>query len=182
MKNQKEAALYILSETLSPIFPSLTLTRRILLKLAAGTVAGIFAAPKTLFGAEQRISEITTVVNDANFNAEVYRHSGKAIVLFYANFDDYSPKIFPLFRELVGGYNNKVKFCSYELDESYNPKINSGFKEKWAELKSKYGVSLLPTINLYAGGALNDYIRGVPNNKVPEEAMKKYIIKWILDH
>ncbi|PIN86195.1 hypothetical protein COV19_06265 [Candidatus Woesearchaeota archaeon CG10_big_fil_rev_8_21_14_0_10_44_13] len=136
-------------------------------------------APKLLFGADAKISDITTVVNDYNFSKEVYGCKGKAIVLFYSNWESYSPTIFQLYRWLVSEYRDKVKFCSYELDDSYNPKVNANWKENWAVIKEKYGVDLLPVTNMYLDGGLVYRVRGSPTEKVPEQEIRKIIVKWI---
>ena len=151
--------------------------RREFMELAGMLTAGAVLAPRVVFGSQNEISDITTVVNDGNFAKEVSQYKGKSIVLFYAISSEKSLEMVPIFKDLIKGYGNQAKFCSYNLDENY-PNWKTDQKAA-VELKNRYGVDMIPTINMYLNGKLANRIRGPPSEKVNEKVIKEYIIKWI---
>ena len=99
------------------------------------------------------MSNIITV-NDANFENEVEKHDGLAIVDFWATWCGPCRMIAPILEQLSSEYEGKVKVTKLDVDAN----IKTG---------SRFNVRSIPTLLFFKGGKVVDQIIGaVPKGHI----------------
>jgi thioredoxin 1 len=106
-----------------------------------------------------------TVVNDANFEDEVEKHDGLAIVDFWATWCGPCRMIAPILEQLSSEYEGRVKVTKLDVDAN----IKTG---------SRFNVRSIPTLLFFKGGKVVDQIIGaVPKghieNKLQQHAVQQ---------
>jgi thioredoxin 1 len=93
-------------------------------------------------------------VNDANFEEEVEKHDGLAIVDFWATWCGPCRMIAPILEQLSSEYEGKVKVTKLDVDAN----IKTG---------SRFNVRSIPTLLFFKGGKVVDQIIGaVPKGQI----------------
>jgi len=93
-------------------------------------------------------------VNDANFEDEVEKHDGLAIVDFWATWCGPCRMIAPILEQLSSEYEGKVKVTNLDVDAN----IKTG---------SRFNVRSIPTLLFFKGGKVVDQIIGaVPKGQI----------------
>jgi thioredoxin 1 len=93
-------------------------------------------------------------VNDANFEDEVEKHDGLAIVDFWATGCGPCRMIAPILEQLSSEYEGKVKVTKLDVDAN----IKTG---------SRFNVRSIPTLLFFKGGKVVDQIIGaVPKGHI----------------
>ena len=93
-------------------------------------------------------------VNDANFEEEVEKHDGLAIVDFWATWCGPCRMIAPILEQLSSEYEGKVKVTKLDVDAN----IKTG---------SRFNVRSIPTLLFFKGGKVVDQIIGaVPKGHI----------------
>ena len=95
-----------------------------------------------------------TAVTDANFEDEVEKHDGLAIVDFWATWCGPCRMIAPILEQLSSEYEGKVKVTKLDVDAN----IKTG---------SRFNVRSTPTLLFFKGGKVVDQIIGaVPKGHI----------------
>lgn len=89
----------------------------------------------------------TSPVTDATFAAEVLASDIPVLVDFWAPWCGPCRAVAPILEELSGVYAGKVKIVKLNTDE--NPQVTA-----------TYGITSIPTINIYKGGEIVKQIVG----------------------
>jgi thioredoxin 1 len=89
----------------------------------------------------------TSPVTDATFAAEVLASDVPVLVDFWAPWCGPCRAVAPILEELSGVYDGKIKIVKLNTDE--NPQVTS-----------TYGITSIPTINIYKGGEIVKQIVG----------------------
>ena len=89
----------------------------------------------------------TSPVTDATFAAEVLSSDVPVLVDFWAPWCGPCRAVAPILEELSGVYDGKIKIVKLNTDE--NPQVTS-----------TYGITSIPTINIYKGGEIVKQIVG----------------------
>ena len=97
-------------------------------------------------------------VTDNTFDEEIVNSEIPAIVDFWAEWCGPCKMIAPVFEELSGEYDGKVKFAKMDVD------VN-------AKVPTKYGIRGIPTLLIFKGGSPVDQIVGA----LPKSALKQRI-------
>jgi thioredoxin 1 len=105
-------------------------------------------------------------VNDGNFEEEVEKHDGLAIVDFWATWCGPCRMIAPILEQLSTEYEGRVKVTKLDVDAN----IKTG---------SRFNVRSIPTLLFFKGGKVVDQIIGaVPKtqieNKLQQHAVQQH--------
>ena len=101
-------------------------------------------------------------VTDANFEQEVEKHDGLAIVDFWATWCGPCRAIAPIVEELATEYQGKVKIGKMDVDRNQATPM-------------RYGVRGIPTLLVFKGGQVKEQIVGyVPKEKI-QQALNKHV-------
>lgn len=96
-------------------------------------------------------------VNDGNFEQEVEKHDGLAIVDFWATWCGPCKMIAPILDQLAIEYQGKVKVTKLDVDAN----IKTG---------SRFNVRSIPTLLFFKGGKVVDQIIGaVPRTHIEKK-------------
>jgi thioredoxin 1 len=96
-------------------------------------------------------------VNDGNFEQEVEKHDGLAIVDFWATWCGPCKMIAPILDQLATDYQGKVKVTKLDVDAN----IKTG---------SRFNVRSIPTLLFFKGGKVVDQIIGaVPRTHIEKK-------------
>ena len=81
----------------------------------------------------------TKIVTDASFDADVLKSPIPVIVDFWAEWCGPCRMVAPILEEISGEYDGKIVIAKLNVDE--NPKT-----------AASYGITSIPTMNVYSGG------------------------------
>ena len=102
------------------------------------------------------MSETTTKVSDATFEADVLRSSRPVLVDFWAEWCGPCKMIGPSLEELAKEYGEKVTIAKLNIDES-------------PSVASRYNVRSIPALMVFKGGQVAaSRIGAMPKNKIKE--------------
>jgi thioredoxin 1 len=102
------------------------------------------------------MSDITTKVSDATFEADVLRSSRPVLVDFWAEWCGPCKTIGPSLEELAKEYGEKVTIAKVNVDESPG-------------VASRYNVRSIPALMLFKGGQVAaSRVGAMPKNKIKE--------------
>ncbi len=102
------------------------------------------------------MSENTTKVSDATFEADVLRSSRPVLVDFWAEWCGPCKMIGPSLEELAKEYGEKVTIAKVNIDES-------------PSVASRYNVRSIPALMVFKGGQVAaSRIGAMPKNKIKE--------------
>ncbi len=102
------------------------------------------------------MSESTTKVSDATFEADVLRSSRPVLVDFWAEWCGPCKMIGPSLEELAKEYGEKVTIAKVNVDES-------------PSVASRYNVRSIPALMVFKGGQVAaSRIGAMPKNKIKE--------------
>ena len=88
-----------------------------------------------------------TMVNDANFEAEVLKHSGAVIVDFWAPWCGPCRQFLPTFEGTAEEMGDKIKFCKFNVEEG-------------TEVPNKYSITGIPTVIIFKNGEIAEQVSG----------------------
>jgi thioredoxin 1 len=102
------------------------------------------------------MSDVTTKVSDATFEADVLRSSRPVLVDFWAEWCGPCKTIGPSLEELAKEYGEKVTIAKVNVDESPG-------------VASRYNVRSIPALMLFKGGQVAaSRVGAMPKNKIKE--------------
>ncbi len=91
-------------------------------------------------------------VDDANFDSEVIRSEQPVLVDFSATWCGPCKKLEPIVHEIAGEYDGRLKVVKVDVDKA-------------PTTAAKFGVLSVPTVLLFAGGAVKDQVPGLVSKK-----------------
>ena len=97
-------------------------------------------------------------VTDSTFDEEIVNSEIPAIVDFWAEWCGPCKMIAPIFEELSGEYDGKVKFAKMDVDAN-------------SDVPVRYGIRGIPTLLIFKGGSPVDQIVGA----LPKSTLKQRI-------
>ena len=101
-------------------------------------------------------------VSDSSFEAEVLKADQPVIVDFWAEWCAPCRAIAPIFKELAGEYDGKVKIVKLNVDEA-------------PEIAGKYGIRSIPTVMAFRAGEVVEQVMGAR----PKSAFKEMFDKLL---
>ena len=100
-------------------------------------------------------------VNDANFEDEVEKHDGLAIVDFWATWCGPCRMIAPILEQLSTEYEGKVKVTKLDVDANI-------------KTSSRFNVRSIPTLLFFKGGKVVDQVIGAVQKGVIENKLQQH--------
>ena len=104
----------------------------------------------------------TTPVTTATFEAEVLKSTTPVLVDFWAEWCGPCRAVGPILEEISNEYGSKIKIVKLNTDEE-------------ASIAMKYGITSIPTMNVYVGGEVVKSIVGAK----PKPALLKDLEAYI---
>jgi thioredoxin 1 len=99
----------------------------------------------------------TTHTTDATFTEDVLQHDGPVLVDFWAPWCGPCKMVAPILEELSEEWGDKLKVVKLNTDE--NPQTTQA-----------YGITGIPTMNVYAGGeVVKTLVGALPKRKLAQE-------------
>jgi thioredoxin 1 len=92
-------------------------------------------------------SNITTQVNDSNFEQEVLKGDIPVLVDFWAEWCGPCKMIAPVVEEVATEYAGKLKVCKINVDDA-------------SQIASQYGIMSIPTLVIFKNGEVVDKLTG----------------------
>jgi thioredoxin 1 len=103
----------------------------------------------------------TQTVTDADFESEVEKHDGLAVVDFWATWCAPCRMIAPILDQLASEYNGKVKVTKLDVDSN-------------VKTASRFNVRSIPTILFFKHGKLVDQVVGAVPKPHLESKFKQH--------
>ncbi len=101
-------------------------------------------------------------VSDSSFEAEVLKSEQPVIVDFWAEWCAPCKAIAPIFKELAGEFDGKVKIVKLNVDDS-------------PQTAGNYGIRSIPTVMAFSGGEVVEQLMGAR----PKSAFKEMADKLV---
>lgn len=107
-------------------------------------------------------SEFVTEVGDATFQKEVLQADKPVLVDFWATWCGPCKAIAPLLDEAAKTYQGRLKVVKFNVENDL-------------ETPQRYGITSIPTLLFFKGGAVNHVVAGAPSKGKLDEAINKVI-------
>ncbi|WP_432510214.1 thioredoxin [Kineococcus sp. SYSU DK001] len=108
------------------------------------------------------MSQNTTAVTDDSFDVDVLQSDKPVLVDFWAPWCGPCRQVAPILEEIAAEHGEKITVVKVNTDE--NPRI-----------AAKYGVTSIPTLNVYSGGEVVKSIIGAR----PKPALLKELAEFV---
>ena len=101
-------------------------------------------------------------VDDDNFESEVIRSEQPVLVDFSATWCGPCKKLEPIVHEIAGDYDGRLKVVKVDV-------------EKAPTTAAKFGVLSVPTVLLFAGGAVKDQVPGLVSKQALADRVERVL-------
>ena len=108
------------------------------------------------------MGEYTTDVTDATFDAEVLKSDRPVLVDFWAEWCGPCKRMAPLLEELAAEHGDKLKVVKLDTDAN-------------TATAAKYGITSIPTLNVYSGGEVVKSITGAKPKPLLVRELEDYL-------